>query len=110
MAAVVLVVGLGRVLLADDVPTRNGWVDLAAFVGVLVVVWLVDLVLAPSPASVGVERTAPAVVILGHRDTITWRLTNPRARARRVSFADELAPSLHAEQRGATVVVPAEGQ
>lgn len=65
----------------------------------------VDLALAPSPRRVEVERTLPAVVSLGRGAEVVWALHHPLRRSVRVSFADELAPSLAAGARRARVVV-----
>ncbi|HVM18374.1 MAG TPA: DUF58 domain-containing protein [Egibacteraceae bacterium] len=77
---------------------------------VVAVVWLVDLVLAPRPHTVAVARDTPGVVALGGHADITWSVRNPLRRTLRVRIADELAPSLHAEERRAAVRVPALGR
>lgn len=72
----------------------------------LLVVALVDWRLAPDPAAVAIERTAPAIVSLGQPARVTWTITNAAARTLRLAFADELAPSLHATRRRISLVVP----
>jgi uncharacterized protein (DUF58 family) len=80
---------------------------------VAAVIWVgaavVDWVLAPRPDRVGVERELPGAVALGSEGVIGWTIRNPLARSLRVAIADELAPSLRAERRRATVTVPARG-
>jgi uncharacterized protein (DUF58 family) len=108
-ALVALVVAVVRVVLPDDLPTGAFWTDLAVMLGLLAVVALVDFVLTASPARVEVEREVPAVVVLGYEATITWRFANTVRRTLRIAFADELAPSLHAETRRAALTLPPEG-
>jgi uncharacterized protein (DUF58 family) len=76
--------GLGSLLLVD---------------GTILVVALVDLFLAPSPARVEVERDLPGVVSLGASAPITWRVRSRSRRRAEVLVADELAPSLRAGDR-----------
>ncbi len=78
------------------------WVDLA-----LLAVALVDAALAPDPRRLEVARELPPVLTLGGRGTITWTLRNPTARRARVSWADELAPSLQATARRGQGDLPA---
>jgi uncharacterized protein (DUF58 family) len=109
LAGVVAVLAGARLLLPDDLPTGSFWPDLLVVVGVVALVWLVDFARAAAPGSIVVERAAPHVVVLGHRDTVTWQVRNPATRTVKVAFADGLAPSLHAETRRATVTLPPEG-
>ena len=74
---------------------------------VAVVLLLVDLVLAPRPATVGVSRMLPAMISLGNQATVSWTLSNPLRRPLTVRLADELAPSLRASARRARVRLPA---
>lgn len=76
---------------------------------VLLMVALVDLLLAPAPARLGVERELPAAVVLGQRGEVGWRMANPTGRRVRAGLADELAPSLGAERRRVSMTVPAAG-
>ena len=71
--------------------------------GLLIVVAIVDAVLAPSPATVSVERETPGVVPLGRQAPMRWRVGNPTDRPLRARLADELAPSLRAGSRRAAV-------
>lgn len=79
-----------------------------AWGGVLVVlaVGLVDAGLAPPPWSVPVAREAPPVVPLGQAAPLTWVVSNPTRRRLQVAVADDPAPSLGADHRRATVVLP----
>jgi uncharacterized protein (DUF58 family) len=76
----------------------------------LLVVALVDWRLAPPPASIAIERDAPGVVSLDERATVRWTVVNPLGRPLRVSFADQLAPSLRASRRRIALRVPPEGR
>jgi len=78
--------------------------------GLLLVVAIVDAVLAPSPATVSVEREMPGVVPLGRQAPMRWRVGNPTDRPLRARLADELAPSLRAGSRRAAVTVPRRGR
>ena len=81
-------------------------VELVVVNAVLAAVALVDVLLAPSPASLPVERTLPGAVTLGATAEIAWTVRNPRRRALRVALADELAPSLRADTRRAVARIP----
>ena len=76
----------------------SGWGFLAVN-AVLVVLAGVDRLLAVRPDQVAIARTVPDVVVLGTEGRITWEVANPTARPVQVAFADELAPSLHADSR-----------
>ncbi len=65
----------------------------------IVLVALVDLALAVSPRRVEVDRELPASAVLDSRSTLSWTLANPTGRSVVVSMADELAPSLRADER-----------
>jgi uncharacterized protein (DUF58 family) len=77
--------------------------------GVLLAVAAVDALLAPAPASLPVRRDLPPAVTLGMAAEIGWTIRNPRRRAVRIGFADEVAPSLRAGIRRAAARVPARG-
>jgi len=83
-------------------PTRG----LLAVNVTLVVVALVDWYLAPNPAEVRIARSAPGIVSLGERAPIAWTVRNDDGRVLRLSFADELAPSLGVGDRRVRVSVP----
>ncbi|MEX2504661.1 MAG: DUF58 domain-containing protein [Egicoccus sp.] len=68
-----------------------------------------DAALAPAPWSVGASRDLPAVIALDGRASLTWGLRNPRSRRLRVHLADELAPSLRADRRRTSLVLPGHG-
>jgi len=78
------------------------WVANAVFLTLA----LVDFALATSPNEITVERGLPEVISLGVEGGIGWYLTNPTGRRTVVSFADELAPSLHAGTRRERVKIP----
>lgn len=104
--AVVALALAGVRLLLPDVAFAQGLLVLDAL---LLVVAAADWLLAPPPAHVGVERTLPAVLTIDQASEIRWRVTNPTRRRLRVIVADELAPSLGAATRRATLVLPASG-
>lgn len=80
------------------------WWIVAAAIAALA---LVDLVLAPTPASVRVERREPQLVALGDTAELSWTVTVPGRRAAVVAVADELAPSLNPTRRRFRVRIPA---
>ena len=96
-------------LLVLVLPVEPGWL-LVAVNGLLLVFAAGDWAAATSPATVPVERDLPGVVQLGGDAEVTWRVGNPTGRSLRLSLADELAPSLGAATRRATLVVPRHGQ
>jgi len=104
--AVVALALAGVRLLLPDVPFAQG---LLVLDGVLFVVAALDWVLAPAPGRIGVDRSLPPVLLIDQESEVSWRLTNPTRRRLRVAVADELAPSLRATARRATVTVPASG-
>ena len=68
-----------------------------------------DLLLAPRPGTIGVNRHLPTLLSLGDKGEVSWILSNPHRRSLRVAIADELAPSLGASARRAKLNVPAGG-
>ena len=88
----------------------NGWIRLVVVDVVLLCVALIDAALAPAPSTVAVERTLPGVLSLGVEGDVSWAVANPIGRTLRVSIADQLAPSLHAEVRRARVRIPSRGR
>lgn len=101
-----LVVGSAVVALAggDPLPT------LAAVDGALLVAALVDYLRAPRPGAIEVRRELPAVVVLGRRAGMSWRVRNPTRRRLAVAVADSLAPSLGADRRRFAVRLDAGGE
>ncbi len=97
------------------VPTRRLAAVVAASIVVLLVVgrgtafWLVELVLlvaalvdllaAPSPRRISVERVMPLSGVLDSAVALSWRVEHPDGRALHVSVADQLAPSLRPTRR-----------
>lgn len=102
---------LGAVLAAAAVllPWRGAPVlVVAALVTVgLAALGLADGWFGTSPRHLVVERSHPPVVVAGHEATLTWTLRSESRRSLRVHLADELAPSLRALTRRATVRIPA---
>jgi uncharacterized protein (DUF58 family) len=81
---------------------------------VVAVAALLDVVLAPAPGSVDVERDHPRAVTLDHPATITWQVETPAGfrpwgAAATVRVADELAPSLRAPTRRIDLRMAARG-
>jgi uncharacterized protein (DUF58 family) len=94
----------------------TAWLGVVVAIAVLAIV---DFALAPAPATVRVERHAPAVVARDDNAEITWTVGTQSSRrsagAPRVAtppvtiaVADELAPSLQASRRRFRVRVPAD--
>jgi len=104
--AFVALVLAGVRLLLPDAPVIPG---LLVLDGLLLIVVIVDWLLALPPSRITVDRTMPLALTIEQPGEIAWRIGNPSSRRVRVSFADELAPSLHASVRRATVTVPADG-
>ena len=104
--ALVALLLAGVRLLLPDVPIVQG---LLVLNGLLLAVAAADWLLAPAPGRIGVERSLPAVLTIDQRGEVSWRVTNPTRRRLHVVVADELAPSLHASMRRATMAVPASG-
>ena len=77
---------------------------------VLAVLLVVDWLLAPNPSRFEVARELPGAVRLGATARCTWRVSSSVGRAVAVELADELAPSLRAERRRASLRVPARGR
>ena len=88
------------------VPDGGVLVELVVVNAALALLALVDVLLAPAPGSLPVERTLPGAVTLGATAEISWTVRNPRRRALRVALADELAPSLRADTRRASARIP----
>ncbi len=73
----------------------GSWWALLALDTVLVLVAVVDAFAGVRDRDVTIERYLPAVVALDGTARVRWELTTTSARAVTVTFADELAPSLH---------------
>jgi uncharacterized protein (DUF58 family) len=104
--AVVALALAGVRLLLPDVPLAQGLLMLD---GLLLLVAATDWLLAPAPARIGIERGLPHVLTIDQRSEVSWRVTNPTRRSLHVTLADELAPSLHAATRRASLTLPASG-
>ncbi len=102
LAAALAVVVL---LLPLDMP----WALLVVNGGLLAVA-VADWALAPPPGRIGVERVLPGVAVLGAAVEMGWVVHNPTGRALQVALADELAPSLQADARRASLTVPPAGR
>lgn len=81
--------------------------------GVLLAVAVLDVVAAPRPASVGIERIHPRAVTLADDAQVQWRVEGPSrrrpGRSAWVGIADQLAPSLQATTRRFEVKIPTRG-
>jgi len=88
----------------------DDWGWLAVVNGALVALALLDLVLAPSPRRLDLERDLPGGVTLGGEAQMSWTARNPTGRRMRISFADQMAPSLRpSTRRVERRVVPGHG-
>ncbi len=75
--------------------------------GAVLAIAIADFVIAPSPATIEVRRIHPSSVTLGSSATMAWQLRRGGGRmSTAVSVADELAPSLGAQDRRFAVSVP----
>ena len=83
------------------------WGSLALLNASLIVLALLDAAAAPRSRDLEIAREFPPVIVLGTSGTWTWRLHNRGRRAMRLTLADELAPSLRARRRRASVRIPA---
>jgi uncharacterized protein (DUF58 family) len=104
--AVVAAVAAVVVLLAPVPP----WWTLAVVELALLAAATVDIVRAPSPGRIDVERELPGVLPLDGEGEVAWHVRNPTGRRLTVWLADELAPSLHATSRRARLRLPANGR
>lgn len=77
--------------------------------GVLVVIASIDWLLAPRAGDFRIARELPRVVTLGSSDAIHWRVSSRRSRPFRIHVADQLAPSLRAQSRRFSGIVPPRG-
>jgi len=66
----------------------------------------VDSWLVPSPWRLAMDRELPGVVGLGGDAEVVWRVHNATGRRVSVAVADDLPPSLGADRRRFSVVVP----
>jgi uncharacterized protein (DUF58 family) len=94
LAAVLAVASLVVLALPGDAGLTLVVVD-----GLVLLLALVDLLLAPRPSSIEVARDLPGVVRLGAEATVAWRVRSRSKRRVPVLVADELAPSLRAGDR-----------
>jgi len=74
--------------------------------GLLLVIAAFDVLLAPDPAAIAIEREVPGTLTLGTQAELRWRVCNQTQRRLHVAISDELAPSLHASTRRARLVLP----
>jgi uncharacterized protein (DUF58 family) len=86
-------------------PVEPQWAILGVE-AVLLAAAVVDVVLAPSPAGIPIERELPGVLPLDGEGEVAWHVRNPTARRLTVWVADELAPSLNATSRRARLILP----
>jgi uncharacterized protein (DUF58 family) len=102
LAAVAAVAAI-VVLLA---PVQPGWTIVVVEL-VLLGAAVVDVLVAPAPARIEVDRDLPGVLPLDGDGELAWHVRNPTSRRLTVSIADQLAPSLRATSRRARLTVPA---
>lgn len=81
------------------------WPTIIAVNVVVLVAFLADVVLATPPARIEVARLLPSLLTVGHRGTVAWDVTNTGRRRARVAVADQLAPSLGADDRRFTATL-----
>jgi uncharacterized protein (DUF58 family) len=91
-------------------PLDPVWITFVIVNALLLAAAATDWWLTVRPATILVTRDAPGVVPLDGSAEIVWRVANPTGKRLRVRLADELAPSLRAASRRASVVVPPEGR
>lgn len=90
------------------VAPANAAAALSLLVGanlVLGVVAVGDFFATLKPSRLEVRRVLPPTATQGREAPLVWRLTNPTRAGVRVTFSDELPPSLRAADRRATVTV-----
>lgn len=90
------------------VAPANAAAALSLLVGanlVLGVVAVGDFFVTLKPSRLEVRRVLPPTATQGREAPLVWRLTNPTRAGVRVTFSDELPPSLRAADRRATVTV-----
>lgn len=93
-------------LVAAVLPVGSPWGVIAVDAALLVAA-AVDWALAVPPGRVEVRRTLPPSLALDQAGELEWEVVNRGRRSARVGVADELAPSLRAGSRRASLVVPA---
>lgn len=91
------------------VPSGSWWVLVAAD-GLVLGAMVLDWTRAVDPRQLTFDREVPAVLSMGTAGEVVWRVANPTGRAITLGLADELAPSLEATSRRASLVVPARGR
>jgi uncharacterized protein (DUF58 family) len=87
----------------------DGWSTLLGIDAGILALALVDAFAGPSPRKVRVERVLPNGVTLGAEADVSWTARNPSRFGVRVSFADELAPSLRPSTRRVSGRIPGRG-
>ncbi|MFV2039376.1 MAG: DUF58 domain-containing protein [Acidimicrobiales bacterium] len=82
---------------------------LAIVNGLVLTLLIVDAFAAPSPALVTVTRVLPSFMTVGQRSRVEWQVQNPTNRTLTIAVADQLAPSLGADDRRFRTILPAQG-
>jgi uncharacterized protein (DUF58 family) len=108
-ALVALVLAVALFAYPGDV-IGSAWITLLILDAALLLVAVADRCLAVPPAQVGIRRTHPPVMVLDSEAELTWSVENESSRTVVVSWADELAPSLHARTRRAALRLPGRGR
>lgn len=108
-------VGIAMMLLPDQwrsIPDRidvGPWAPpgpVVVMVAAILVIAMIDAALARTQ-SIEITRSMPSSIATGVQTEVSWEVTNLSRRRQRVSFADELAPSLRAGARRSALTVPA---
>ncbi len=102
LAVVAVVVSAGALVLPLEL-----WPTVVALNVVVLALLVADAVLAPQPAALPVTRQLPSAMLVGQHDRVEWRVTNDTNRPLSVAVADELAPSLNADDRRFRARLPA---
>jgi uncharacterized protein (DUF58 family) len=94
-----LLVGLGApTLVVCSVLSVSPWLPLGVVVGLVLLVFVADLVLAAPAGEVTLRRTGPDQVRLGDSVTVTLHLTNDAVRTMRAMVRDAWVPSAGAAE------------
>jgi uncharacterized protein (DUF58 family) len=82
------------------------WWEMVALLALVAALAGTDVVLAPGPGSIPIERELPPTIGLGAPAQVRWTVANPTKRSLSLSVADQLAPSLRPSARRAHLRIP----
>ncbi len=88
----------------------SSWWSLATVELALLGLFTVDALLCVSPSKVAVTREGPDAITMGEEGELTWVVVNTAHRTARLVVADALWPSLGAERRRVSAVLPGGGR